>query len=651
MPGILDLLVEMSNRYGADDRYVLAGGGNTSAKADGCMYVKGSGTSLAAITADGFVKMDTAKVKATLSKEYPADDDAREALALADMMAARLPGEEHKRPSVEALLHAIFPYTFVLHLHPALVNGLSCSQNGELLCREVLGADTIWVGLIKPGYTLGRYCFGLLGEAQRKNGKYPQIAVLQNHGIFIAADTVEEIDRMMAWVMHKLESKVDAAPDLDTAQFDINRAVSIAPALRMLYGKGKAATAKFSSPKALMAFSRDETAMEPLMSPFSPDHIVYCKAVPMYLKETGNVAECFAAFEKKHGYMPKIVVVQDLGFFALGMSQKDAQNARAVFLDALKIAVYSRYFGGAKTLPDDFTAFILGWEVENYRTAVALAGGNTLRMDKKVCVITGAAQGFGQGIAEELAAQGAYVVIADINPEGARESAGAIREKYGEYAAAGCYVNVCDENTVRDMIYETALTHGGIDLLVSNAGILIAGGLSEMTLESFERVTAVNYTGYFLCVKHASEIMKIQHQHAPGYMTDIIEVNSKSGLEGSNKNFAYAGGKFGGIGLTQSFALELVEHGVKVNAVCPGNLLDGPLWSDPERGLFRQYLDAGKVPGAKTVADVRRFYENRVPMKRGCTVHDVALAIMYICEQQYETGQALPVTGGQVMLK
>jgi NAD(P)-dependent dehydrogenase (short-subunit alcohol dehydrogenase family) len=145
--------------------------------------------------------------------------------------------------------------------------------------------------------------------------------------------------------------------------------------------------------------------------------------------------------------------------------------------------------------------------------------------------------------------------------------------------------------------------------------------------------------------------MKIQHKFAPDYFMDIIEINSKSGLAGSNKNFAYAGSKFGGIGLTQSFALELVEYNIKVNAICPGNFLNGPLWSDPEKGLFIQYLRAGKVPGAKSIDDVRHFYEAKVPLGRGCETIDVARAIFYIVEQTYETGQAIPVTGGQEMLK
>jgi sorbitol-6-phosphate 2-dehydrogenase len=131
---------------------------------------------------------------------------------------------------------------------------------------------------------------------------------------------------------------------------------------------------------------------------------------------------------------------------------------------------------------------------------------------------------------------------------------------------------------------------------------------------------------------------------------DLIQINSKSGLEGSNRNFAYSGAKFGGIGLTQSFAMELAPFGIKVNSICPGNFFEGPLWSDPEKGLFEQYLKAGKVPGAKSIEDIKAFYEAKVPLGRGCRVEDVMKAIYYSIEQKYETGQAIPVTGGQVML-
>ena len=171
-----------------------------------------------------------------------------------------------------------------------------------------------------------------------------------------------------------------------------------------------------------------------------------------------------------------------------------------------------------------------------------------------------------------------------------------------------------------------------------------------MTPETFNFMTQVNYVGYFLCAKYASAIMKLQSQYKDDYFTDIIQINSKSGLKGSNKNFAYAGGKFGGIGLTQSFAMELMPFRIKVNSICPGNFYDGPLWSDPEKGLFVQYLKAGKVPGAKTVQEVKDYYVSQVPAKRGCEVEDVLRAVLYAVEQVYETGQAIPVTGGQTML-
>jgi NAD(P)-dependent dehydrogenase (short-subunit alcohol dehydrogenase family) len=267
------------------------------------------------------------------------------------------------------------------------------------------------------------------------------------------------------------------------------------------------------------------------------------------------------------------------------------------------------------------------------------------RLAGKITIVTGAAQGFGKGIAEELYREGATVVVADLNQALAQQ----VAEEMGNRACA-IAVNVSDEESVANLVAQTVEKFGGLDIMVANAGVLRSGPIATFEKKDFDFVTAINYTGLFLCSKYAAIIMQAQHEADPEAMFDIIAMSSKSGLEGSNKNFAYAGSKFGAIGLVQSFALELAAYNIKVNAVCPGNYLDGPLWSDPERGLFVQYLQAGKVPGAKTVEDVRRFYEAKVPMNRGCLPLDVARAVMYCVEQKYETGQAIPVTGGQVML-
>jgi len=258
--------------------------------------------------------------------------------------------------------------------------------------------------------------------------------------------------------------------------------------------------------------------------------------------------------------------------------------------------------------------------------------------ENKIVAITGGAQGFGGGIAEQLMKMNANVVIADLNETAGIQMADKLNASAKKNHAVFIKADVSDAASVQQLMTEIVKQFGGLDVFISNAGILRAGGLDEMTPETFELMTKINYTGYFLCTKYASEILKLQAKYKQGYFTDIIQINSKSGLKGSNRNFAYAGGKFGGIGLTQSFAMELIPYGIKVNSICPGNFFDGPLWSDPEKGLFVQYLNTGKVPGAK------------VPAKRGCTVHDVMKAVLYVISQEYETGQAVPVTGGQNML-
>ena len=326
--------------------------------------------------------------------------------------------------------------------------------------------------------------------------------------------------------------------------------------------------------------------------------------------------------------------------------------------DALRIDTHA--LEGIKPVIDNFMATsgttprVL--RIEGIGTLIVGDAPSTGRMRGKIVIVTGAAQGFGEGIARCLAAEGANIVVADLNEEAGRKTAEILNaivaqvEKLAPNRAIFVKTDVAEPESLANLMLETVKEFGGLDLFVSNAGVLRAGGLDAMTPEAFDFVTKINYNAYFYCVQAAAPVMKLQNQWAPENFGDIVQINSKSGLRGSKANFAYAGGKFGGIGLTQSFALELAPFRIKVNSVCPGNFYEGPLWSDPDNGLFVQYLAAGKVPGAKTVEDVRRFYMAQVPMGKGTSPEDVTKAVMYLVEQTCETGQALPVTGGQVML-
>ena len=258
-------------------------------------------------------------------------------------------------------------------------------------------------------------------------------------------------------------------------------------------------------------------------------------------------------------------------------------------------------------------------------------------LQDRIALVTGGAQGLGQAIGWRLAQEGCHLAVADLHEEDARQTAAAITGR----RAIAIRVDVTDEEQVAAMVDRTVAEFGRLDIVVSNAGILIAEEISQFPAEKWRAVMNVNLFGYFLTAKHAARIMEKQRHGT------IIQINSKSGKKGSYKNSAYAASKFGGIGLTQSIALDLADYGVRVNSVCPGNLLDSPLWNDGPNALFKQYAHKWNI----TEAEVRQKYIDQVPLKRGCTYEDVCNVVVFLASDQasYMTGQAINVTGGQEM--
>lgn len=675
----VEALVKLSRFYGMDPAFVLAGGGNTSVKVGDRLYVKSSGVALARIERAGFVILDRQQLDTLANADFGTDVEQREAQYKTAIMNARIAeGTEFGgRPSVESLLHHLVPAKFVVHTHATMVNALTCSVQGEKLAQKIFGDEVLWLEFVDPGYTLGRYLKEKLEKYVGQHQRGPKAILMANHGLIVSGDTPEEVRANTDFVIAQLQTQLGAGwktlawqgAAIEVAAGSTRDIINVVgPALRGLMAEAGNSPLKvtlFDDSELVKAFVCSSAGKKAALGgPLNPDQIVYCTSFALWFepkeKETApelvaRLQAALVAHKKSHKYEPRVVLVAGVGLFAVGDDYKSTDTARQLYLDTIQVmagalALAANGGGGILYLADAKREFIENWEVEAYRRQIAKQGAKAGRVSGKIAIVTGAAQGFGLEIAQHFIAEGGTAVLTDINLAGVEKAAAELNARYGVGRALGLAINVTSGDSIAACVEGVVRQFGGCDVLISNAGVLKAESVKTQSEKDFDFVTAVNYKGYFFCVQKVSAVLAMQHLAKPEYLSDIIQINSKSGLVGSNKNGAYAGSKFGGIGLTQSFALELITDGVKVNSICPGNFFDGPLWSDPQNGLFVQYLRTGKVPGAKTLADVKKFYESKVPMGRGCMTADVMKAIYYLIDQAYETGQAVPVTGGQVML-
>jgi NAD(P)-dependent dehydrogenase (short-subunit alcohol dehydrogenase family)/rhamnose utilization protein RhaD (predicted bifunctional aldolase and dehydrogenase) len=654
-PEITDL-IEISRFYGNNKEYVIAGGGNSSFKDEKSIWIKASGYPLADLDENGLVALNREKLQIISGKIYPEDSVIREEEVKNDLFNSIIDARENKRPSVETSLHELINYKFVVHLHPTLVNGILCSRNAKNLVIKLFGEKVMFVPYTDPGYTLFKKLEYDIQNFRDRHSSDPQIILLENHGSFVGADSTKEIKKIYEHIISSIKTELKLLSGFE--QLPYNPVIfKVLPALRMLLSDERIKVIRYRHNDLVARHYQNQQEFHKISIPLTPDTIVYCKSRYMFIEQYSSaerildsIKQQLPRFQNEYGYLPVVFVIKNVGLIAVENSAISAESVLDVFEDHVKVSYYSSLCGGTKFLTPDQSTFIDKWEVENYRRKIAHRNEPENRLNYKIAVVTGGAQGFGAGIAEALFRLQVNVVVADLNEEAGNKLVSELNSPGSSNRAFFVRTDVAEPESVKNLIETTVKEFGGLDIMVSNAGVLKAGGLDEIEPDQFARNTNINYSGYFYCAKYASEVMKLQNAEKPDYFTDIIQINSKSGLRGSNRNFTYAGAKFGGIGLTQSFALELAPYRIKVNSICPGNYYEGPLWSDPKNGLFVQYLNTGKVPGAKTIDDVRRFYEEQVPLKRGCRLEDLVKAILYIIDQEYETGQALPVTGGQVML-
>jgi len=354
----LETLIEISRRYGADPDYVLAGGGNTSLKDGDVIAVKASGALLGTIDENGFVQLSLSKLRALFDMALPSDSEAREKIVLEKLLEARLPGQT-RRPSVETLLHALFPYRFVIHLHPALVNGMLCSRQALSAAETLFRNEASVLPYITPGYILADAVRRVFEHRTSSGMSPPKILFLQNHGVFVAADSVEEIEALYAHIFETLKAKVQPLPE-EGLRGGPARGYEAAIAAVAEKAVETAATKFnvrffFTSNSLIGHFLASPEAFVPLSSPFTPDHIVYAGAWPLFV----NISE---AQSSEH-------LISKIDEY--GQDESAAKRACELFGDAAKIAWYARSFGGVHPMQPADIEFIRSWEVEKYRASIA----------------------------------------------------------------------------------------------------------------------------------------------------------------------------------------------------------------------------------------------------------------------------------------
>ncbi len=346
---LLQRIVKLSHEFGSEV-YVKGGGGNTSVKNDQTLWIKPSGTTLKTLTEESFVPMKRATLSGVREQNLSTEVAERESQVKDILMSAVEPGATG-RPSVETMLHNAFSAQFVVHTHPALVNGLTCAVNGEKKSAELF-PESIWIEYTDPGYVLFLKVDDEIKKYKKVNGKEPQVIFLENHGVFVAGDTEEEIREIYSSILKKLGEEYSKAG----IDFDIK-----------VNAKSKNAPANAQKLANLLATTVSTSGnFEVVNGPLTPDHIVYAKSFP-FIGEFDR--EKLDSFKATRGYYP-IICVCGGDVFACGASENRAELAMELAMDGAQVAQLCKAFGGVRFMSDAAREFIENWEAESYRSAM-----------------------------------------------------------------------------------------------------------------------------------------------------------------------------------------------------------------------------------------------------------------------------------------
>lgn len=382
-------LIDVSRRYGVDAALALAGGGNTSVKQGNRMLVKASGFSLARADDASFVEMDLDRLHKLIHTDFPEDTAARETLFKQRLLTARVDPHDTRRPSVEAVLHSLLPSRFVVHLHPTLVNAITCCVKGRQIADKLFSDRAVWIGDVEPGLLLAREVARQLIQWQSAHDSTPPgIVLLKNHGLVVSGQTLREVDARLGEVLERVRARL--APHQDQTAFGDGRpypsdtrqklATIIARNLQQEIG-GEIQHDQSASMLALV--SSESGCQTALAGPLTPDQIVYCRSFPLWIEALSDVDaaslsdqvhRALAIYRASHGTDPIIVLVSRVGGFAIDADARSAATAMQIYRDAIQIMADAQRLGGVSYVPDPLRRFIETWEVEAYRRSISRLG-------------------------------------------------------------------------------------------------------------------------------------------------------------------------------------------------------------------------------------------------------------------------------------
>jgi rhamnulose-1-phosphate aldolase/alcohol dehydrogenase len=663
-------LIARSNQLGADAKNTNYAGGNTSAKGTETdpvtgepvelLWVKGSGGDLGTLTESGLAVLRLDRMRALVGV-YPGLDREDEMVAAFDYC---LHGKGGAAPSIDTAMHGLVDAAHVDHLHPDSGIAIATAADGEQLTKEIYGDQVVWVPWRRPGFQLG------LDIAEIKD-KNPQArgCILGGHGITAWGDTSEEAEASSLWMIDTAAAYLAErsrpepfGPTLEgygalPAAERRAKAAALGATIRGLASKDRPMVGHFTdTPEVLDFLASTEHPRLAALGTSCPDHFLRTKVKPMVLDlpSSASVEDSIARLrelavsyrEDYQGYYdrnatpespairgadPLIVLVPGVGMFSFGKDKQTARVAGEFYVNAINVM---RGAEGVSTYaPID--------EAEKFRIEYwALEEAKLQRMPKpkplatRIALVTGAAGGIGRATAKKLAAEGACVVIADLDLAKAQAAAA---EVGGPDVAVGVAADVSDEDAVQAMIDACVLAFGGLDLVVNNAGLSLSKSLLDTTAADWDLQHNVMAKGSFLVSKAAARVLIDQELGG-----DIIYISSKNSVFAGPNNIAYSATKADQAHQVRLLAAELGEHGVKVNGVNPDGVVQGS-------GIFASGWGANRaaVYGVEE-KDLGKFYAQRTILKREVLPENIANAVFVLCgpDMTHTTGLHVPVDAG-----